>query len=310
MSFQYIYVKEVNPSQLTIDIEDSSIVSVLDYISTQGTTVFIYFETALSGGDKTTLDSIVSSQTNEPVPQEIGGLIVGLTMSNNVTTPDSKVDIEKGKVRRKGVSFSIDSTLTIDIGVSGINGLDTGTVQADTWYAVFVLTDLEGIITPGGIFSESLEPEMPTGYCCYRRIGWVKTDSSSDIMLFQERWNGNTRRFFWDVPPADTRVLDNGSASTFTAIDLSDYVPQTSCCVVLNVDFKTGASGDGADDVKFRITGSAFGIVELSAGKVSGKRAKMYAEMPTDIFQSIDYKVVDGANNKAGVSVRGWDDDL
>jgi len=310
MAFKYSYVKEVNPSCLSQDIDDSSIVSVLAYINTHGTSVDIFFETALSGGDETTLDGIVASQVDEPLPEEMSGLVVGLSISNNAMTPDSEIDISKGRVRRRGVPFSLDASITIDITASGLNGLDTGSVQADTWYAVFVISNGDETITSAGIFSLSLEPDMPSGYCCYRRVGWVKTDVSSNIMSFQERWTGNTRRFYWDEQLSTTSVLDDGSASTFTAVDLSAFMPQTSCCAILSVDFKTGISGDGSDDVKFRITGSSFAIAELATGSVSGKKANFYLELPTDANQSIDYKVIDGANNKAGISVRGWYDDL
>ncbi len=47
----------VNPSKLTIAIENSSISQTLDYINEDGDVLDIIFVSALSGGEETTLDS-------------------------------------------------------------------------------------------------------------------------------------------------------------------------------------------------------------------------------------------------------------
>lgn len=57
-------------ARLTQEIQQSSILTALDYINTTSTDVAIYFKADLSVNDKTTLDSIIENHTGEPLPQE------------------------------------------------------------------------------------------------------------------------------------------------------------------------------------------------------------------------------------------------
>jgi hypothetical protein len=56
-------------SRLTSEIQESAIVTALDYINmSAGETVDIWFKDALSGGDQTVLDGLVAAHTGEPMP--------------------------------------------------------------------------------------------------------------------------------------------------------------------------------------------------------------------------------------------------
>lgn len=57
----------VNPTILTNEIASSSIVIALDYIETGGDVLDIWFKDPLSGGDQTTLTSIVNAHTGNEV---------------------------------------------------------------------------------------------------------------------------------------------------------------------------------------------------------------------------------------------------
>ncbi len=54
--------------RLTQEIADSAIVTALDYIDTAGDDCDIWFVDALSGGDQTTLDTIVANHSGDPLP--------------------------------------------------------------------------------------------------------------------------------------------------------------------------------------------------------------------------------------------------
>ena len=55
-------------SRLSREILDSSISTPLERIDTDGDDCDIWFDDALSGGDKTTLDGLVAAHTGEPMP--------------------------------------------------------------------------------------------------------------------------------------------------------------------------------------------------------------------------------------------------
>lgn len=65
----YNYTKEVDVSRLQSEIEDSAIVTALDYINLEGADdLEIFFKASLSGGDETILNNLVTAHVNEPLP--------------------------------------------------------------------------------------------------------------------------------------------------------------------------------------------------------------------------------------------------
>lgn len=61
---------KVAPDRLTQEIQNSAIVTALDYINTSGDDCDIWFKDALSAGDQTILDGIVATHSGEPLPAE------------------------------------------------------------------------------------------------------------------------------------------------------------------------------------------------------------------------------------------------
>lgn len=67
----YNYTKEINIDRLTQEIQQSSIVTALDYISVEGSDdVAIVFKAALSNGDEIVLNSLVTNHVNTPLDPE------------------------------------------------------------------------------------------------------------------------------------------------------------------------------------------------------------------------------------------------
>lgn len=65
-STKYTYTKEVNSDRLTKEIQDSSIITALDYIGTMGVICDVWFKAELSVEDKATLDVIVDNTDPSP----------------------------------------------------------------------------------------------------------------------------------------------------------------------------------------------------------------------------------------------------
>ena len=68
---KYDYTKQVDVPRLTQEIQQSNIVTALDYISALGTAISIYFKADLSTEDKTTLDTIVANHSGLPLPVNV-----------------------------------------------------------------------------------------------------------------------------------------------------------------------------------------------------------------------------------------------
>lgn len=162
-----------------------------------------------------------------PVPgvSLIGGFLVNRASVSTIT-------IGTGAARDSTniKTIVVSSPLTVDITASGVNGLDTGSESADTWYVVFIIDDTTLVNSPAGLLSLSeTSPTLPSGYDVFRRVGWARNNGSSDFYNFKQIGSGPTRVVRW-LEDIDTIlvVLTSGGATVFTDIVLTEFVPPSS----------------------------------------------------------------------------------
>lgn len=166
--------------------------------------------------------------------QFLKNYISGLKIKPNETNPLYQIDIETGQCRCKDDNCNLvsNSPITIDLTVSGANGLDIGSEVISSWYHAWLIYK-QATNSCAGLFSLSdTSPVMPAGYGHERRIGAVRNDSSSNFLDFYMLGNSNIRRI---VYPLFGAVLNGGTATSFTNVDCSAFVPPTSRNVLLGV---------------------------------------------------------------------------
>lgn len=141
-------------------------------------------------------------------------------------TPDEQVDVDADCLTLFNTSFEAKAVtsvnLTISNTASGANGLDTGSVAADTWYYIWVIAKADG--TTAGLLSVSTTIAtitLPTGYLYGRLIGALYTDGTSDFV--PGTW-GNGMFFYDDAQSVYTSTA-NDKPTTFTDLNCSSAVP-------------------------------------------------------------------------------------
>lgn len=130
-------------------------------------------------------------------PPAIIGNCRNLLAFNNVATPDSKVDITADEVIVKhttnGLPVLLETvSLTIDMAVSGANGLDTG-AAANVWYYLWIIWN--GTTTAGLISASDTAPNMPAGYTHRALVGCVKRTAGVFVRFKQadrQCWTAET----------------------------------------------------------------------------------------------------------------------
>lgn len=202
-----------------------------------------------------------------------------------------------------------EGQITGDLTVSGAGGLDTGSETSSTWYAVWVISHPDNTPVPTVLLSLSATaPTMPSGYTLKRRVGWIKNDSSSNILQFEQE--GDWISYHTDV--ANLSVLSGGTATTYTDVDLTGLVPSTSFNVALSVGFATGTGGSASatHELKLRPNGSteATPIWGLKPGFKSGTQLFIQEIMPCGTDQKLEYKVSDATKNTADLLVGAYQD--
>lgn len=254
------------------------------------------------------LDPIV----NQPSLYVNGGII-----SNNVATPNTKIDIAAIACRDSanmidmnlgnylglsGVGTANSST-TVNFAVNGANGLASGSIAATTWYYIFVIGDSSNKNPVAGLASVSATaPILPFGYDSIRLIGAVKTDGSSHLLKFYGSSSGSTRTFNWDAPIAVT-VTSSGTSATYSAMDFSTGVPVSAFGTAqVYAIWDPNAAGDILNFTPSGATGNF--IVNTAVGTAIQDFSFTILPILVASVPKVDYKI--SAGTLTGVTVKGF----
>jgi hypothetical protein len=140
---------------------------------------------------------------------------------------------------------STAANTTLNAATNGANGLDTGSLGMDTWYAVYVIGSSKNQAQPALLAAIAGDtPLLPLGYDCYRRISWLRTNSSSEFRKFYQTKSsssdiglgGNTRFYQWDETIGAT-IASSGTSTTFAEIALASGAPPQIAPAWVNVRY-------------------------------------------------------------------------
>lgn len=220
----------------------------------------------------------------------------GLGLSNNATTPNTKLDVAVGSIldSTKTFQLNLDVAVTINAATVGLNGIDTGALAASTLYYVFVVADPQSYNTPGAMISASSTPVLPYGYSAYALIGYVATDSSSHFL--KGYWSDDLsmlRTFMFDAPQAT--AITAGTSTSYVNIDLSALVPPVqNTPVYVETIFTPAAAGDTSKLQPYGATGDAITVYGQVASKVITSTDLVMARL-NSAKAEISYKVSAGS---------------
>lgn len=230
----------------------------------------------------------------------------GFTITNDATTPNTLLDVGVGQCRDSTNTYDIilNSSLTINAALNGLNGLDSGTFTASKLYYIFIIFDPLNENNTGCLLSLSpTAPLLPFGYGAFRIIGFAASDSSTHILKMYISGDNVNRTLFYDAPQAT--AVTAGAATSYTAIDLSALVPTfDNIPVWIYSDFTPGAASrqlfmqpQGAIGDAIKITGQVTSVHVTSNSLVLAKLATGKPE--------IAYKV-SNAGDAAAINVTGF----
>src|SRR6185312_9440382 len=181
-------------------------------------------EIAIGAGLQLSAGTLTAPAT--PVPAAFKNLSIKVASTTTVTVASDFV------TTTDGTNFKTTAvSSTINLGTTGANALDTGTIAIDTWYAIWIIAKADGT-TEALASTSSSSPTMPTGYTFKARVGWVRTVHASATLY--GTWQLG-RRVQYVVGLAQTATLPtiasgiSGDISipTWTAKSISSFVPAT-----------------------------------------------------------------------------------
>jgi hypothetical protein len=203
---------------------------------------------------------------------------------------------------------------TINLGTTGANALDAGTIAIDTWYAIWAISKPDG--TTAGLASTSFTaPTLPSGYTMKARIGAVQTIHSTATLY--GTWQLG-RRAQYVVGLAQTSVLPaiasaasgtiNGTTFTGTSTSVARFVPPTASSLrfVLSTPNAGAQAAAVAPNANFAGYNSATNPIPWVANGASATPPSSVGEF---ILESTN--VFYAASGAAGLlQAMGWEDNI
>lgn len=163
----------------------------------------------------------------------------------NITVPENGANV----LISRGFALSQQNTtnMVLDLGLvinaqTGINGLDTGTLTANTWYSVYIIASVsnggtDGLPVASLLSLGHIEPDMlPNGYEAFRRIGSVRTTSVSTIFDSMQQEGDSVSRTSFFTGDFSSHFFDSHSGpTTGYVITNLPFVPPTSSRAIIDV---------------------------------------------------------------------------
>lgn len=240
--------------------------------------------------------------------------INGLKISNDVTLPQSVIDVSLGSTLDSTATYQIGSSVALSASLlsNGLNGLDTGAVAASSVYAVYLVADPVSDNATGLIFSLSLTgPLMPFGYSAYALLGYVATDASKHILLGYWSGGDSARRYF-QFDAFQATAVTAGASETYANVNLIHLVPnQPYTLVSIYSSFAAGAAGDTLSLQGGLATGAqaiiTSQVVTVPVTTISAIPAQQVV-ISTVLSPVVNYKV--SGTDTAAIDVAGYYFDL
>jgi hypothetical protein len=147
----------------------------------------------------------------------------GLIINNNTISPDCKVDVLAKEIILQDDNFNsfrvTEVDLTLDITMSGANGLDTGAESNYRWYYIWIIARADG--TVAGILSSSPDhPTIPANYVYKAFAGAVHNCRNSGDDFGPIKQVGNT------AGRNAVAVVNSGTAIIPTSMNCSGAIPE------------------------------------------------------------------------------------
>lgn len=235
----------------------------------------------------------------------------GLKISNDATTPNTKLNVAAGSCLDSTGTFQMVSSaaIVIDGSTTGLNALDTGVLALSTVYAVYLVSDPVTQQLTGAMISTSLTgPLMPFGYSAWALVGYIATDAS--VHFLKGYWSDDDsarRLFLFDAPQAT--AVTAGAATAYAGVALTKFVPAVdNTLAVINTSFVPAAAsrllsmqGGSSTGTQIIVTGQVAAVVMTQQNNLL---SQLVATVPT-----INYKVSNADSNVA-VNVAGYYFDL
>lgn len=240
-------------------------------------------------------------------------------ITNNHLTVDSATQVTlKSGVQCRDTTDVYNMATTADIVLDitnsvGALGLDQGSEASSTWYAVVLIADVTNVLAPSAVLcTEANYPDslvLPTGYDHYRRVGYVRNDSGSDL-IEGVQYGDKVLHY------TENTIATSFSTTTFTDQATNSFTcPGSPFCWVSFQRHDGSSAGSQTYYHKAGVGGSTGGIEVIHSQGTTGGHAHANSSTAGPVMIPIlnatrQFSVRVTANTLASLDITGYIDPL
>jgi hypothetical protein len=200
------------------------------------------------------------------------------------------------------LSVKFPSTFTKTTGAfvagTGNGALDTGTIAANTWYHVHMISNAAGSSVDVIVSLSVTAPTLPSGYTLFRRIGAMRTDGSSHWIAFIQ--NGD--EFLWVSPPQDLGAITVTTAGALYTFNVPPGLKVNAILTILAGGAASSNSGLNAFSPD-QASGTVVQIYNTAAGAYSSSNFNLRTNTSGQLYLNAVT-----ANAIVSICTLGWID--
>ena len=185
-----------------------------------------------------------SWSSGQNLPSLYSGLVVQTTSNTAVVINANALSLNNGTTYKS--IFSSSFPINISTTSTGANGLDIGTIAANTFYSVWAIYNpttqtVAGLLSLQSSANATFLSHLPTGYTYYLRVGWVY--ETAGPVLARTIQHGNRAQYTVVTstgtaayPVMATGIAGSGSTTTtptWAAVATSAYIPSTASAITI-----------------------------------------------------------------------------
>lgn len=282
---------------------------------TIGTPYLIQYLSALNTGAGGF--QIISAVPSSAAVAQAPGRVQGLTINNNSSTPNTKIDI--------GGAYTVLSTtggtpkflssvaVTIDLTTTGANGMDTGARPTSGWVYCYIINN--GSATAGLATATSptagLPSPFPGGYSNFTYVGAMFCDGSQNLLRSKQKGGAASYTVVAATNTAAMPIMSTGGAGnptsgpTFIPITITSFVPLTAGKIrVVLMESGSSATVIVAPNTSYGISVANPPFLALSTSAAVNGVSAVAGEMV------LEAATIQWAASSSGASIAasGWED--
>lgn len=235
----------------------------------------------------------------QPVAGGFRNLVITGTGNATATLTADALTLEDSTgraYRARGVSLSLN------LGSTGANGLDTGSETANTWYSLWAIYNQTTNTLACLASISATAPTLPAGYTYKARFGWLRNDASAN--LWRSLQYGKRVQIVAGTNPGAPPVIVSGNnGAVLTAAPLANFLPPTAAVLhaVARYQFTEGYTFFVGPNSSYNIS------TGFLASGIAG----------SSVFLSVPFSMVlesaniyYASNNSNSIAAVGWEDNL